>query len=78
MKQHDALLKRLGADVVSMTTEAAAAARAAYTRYGKGVGSPEVLNYGDCLAYGVARALDEPLLSKGGDFAQTDIRQVAT
>ena len=33
-------------------------------------GCPEL---GDCLSYGTAAALDEPLLFTGSDFAQTDI-----
>ena len=69
----DALLHRLDIDVVPMTGEAAAFARAAYARWGKGVGSPGVLNYGDCLAYGVAMAEGERLLFKGDDFSCTDV-----
>lgn len=69
----DALLQRLHIEVVGMSPEAATFARAAYARYGKGVGSPGVLDFGDCLAYGVARAADEPLLFTGEDFSQTDI-----
>jgi ribonuclease VapC len=56
-----------------MSPAAAEFARYAYSRYGKGVGSPGVLNHGDVLAYGVARAEDAPLLYKGDDFRQTDI-----
>lgn len=69
----DALLTRLGLEVVPMSAEAAAAARSAYARWGRGVGSPGVLNFGDCLAYGVARAADQPLLFKGDDFTRTDV-----
>jgi ribonuclease VapC len=69
----DALLSRLAIQVVPMSPTAAEFARDAYSRYGKGVGSPGVLNYGDVLSYGVARAEDEPLLFKGDDFRQTDI-----
>jgi ribonuclease VapC len=69
----DALLARLGIEVVPLSLEAAEFARLAYARYGKGVGSPAVLNYGDVLSYGVARAAGEPLLFKGEDFPQTDI-----
>jgi hypothetical protein len=36
-------------------------------------GSPGVLNYGDCLSYGMAVALRQPLLFKGDDFSQTDV-----
>lgn len=70
----DALLQRLGISIAPMSPEAASHGRAAYSRYGKGVGSPGVLNYGDCLAYGIAMALREPLLFTGSDFRQTDVR----
>jgi ribonuclease VapC len=73
----DALLQRLEIRTVPFTPEAAAHARSAYRRYGKGVGSPSMLNYGDCLSYGTAIALGEPLLFKGDDFPRTDIAAVA-
>ena len=63
-----------GVEIVQMSPAAAQIASAAYARYGKGVGRPGVLNLGDCLAYGVAQALGEPLLFKGDDFAATDVR----
>jgi ribonuclease VapC len=71
----DALLSRLAIEVVPMSPAAAEFARDAYSRYGRGVGSPGVLNYGDVLSYGVARAEDEPLLFKGEDFPRTDVGQ---
>jgi ribonuclease VapC len=73
----DALLHRLGVTVVDMTPDAARLARLAYARFGKGVGSPGVLNFGDCLAYGVATAARDPLLFKGDDFARTDVQAAA-
>jgi ribonuclease VapC len=60
-----------------MSEDAARLARLAYARFGRGVGFPPVLNYGDCLAYGVAMTAREPLLFKGTDFAQTDVDAVA-
>lgn len=69
----DALLERMYARVVEMSVPAAKLARLAYGRFGKGVGDPAVLNYGDCLSYGVAMAAREPLLFKGGDFRATDV-----
>jgi ribonuclease VapC len=72
----DALLHRLAIQVVPMSSDAAALSRSAYSRFGRGVGSPGVLNYGDCLAYGVAMAASEPLLFKGDDFARTDVLAV--
>ena len=73
----DALLQRLSLVTIAMSPESAACAREAFRRFGKGVGSPRVLNYGDCLAYGVAMATGNPLLFKGNDFAQTDIAVAA-
>jgi ribonuclease VapC len=72
----DALLQRLQIRVVAMSPEAAAHARSAQLRFGKGIGSPAVLNFGDCLTYGVARDLAGPLLFKGDDFSRTDIPSV--
>jgi ribonuclease VapC len=31
------------------------------------------LNFGDCFAYALAKAMNEPLLFKGDDFMRTDI-----
>jgi ribonuclease VapC len=73
----DALLQRLDIRTIPFTVEAAAHARSAYRRFGKGVGSPSVLNYGDCLSYGTAIASGEPLLFKGDDFPRTDIPAAA-
>ncbi len=72
----DALLERIGARTIEMSVPAAKLARLAYARFGKGVGDPAVLNFGDCLAYGVAMAAAEPLLFKGEDFAHTDVAAV--
>jgi ribonuclease VapC len=49
----------------------------AFRRYGKGR-HRAALNLGDCCAYGLAKALDEPLLFKGDDFSQTDVASVPT
>lgn len=37
-------------------------------------GRPARLNFGDCMAYAVAKVAGCPLLYKGGDFARIDIR----
>lgn len=73
----DALLERLNIRVVEMSVPAARLARLAYVRYGKGVGDPGVLNYGDCLTYGVTMTEREPLLFNGDDFRQTDVEVVS-
>jgi ribonuclease VapC len=44
-----------------------------WRRYGKGR-HPAGLNLGDCFSYGLALALDLPLLFKGEDFAGTDVK----
>ncbi|CAN5562562.1 type II toxin-antitoxin system VapC family toxin [soil metagenome] len=52
-------------------------ARAAHLKYGRGSRSPARLNYGDCFAYALAIATDEPLLFKGSDFIHTDVHAAA-
>jgi ribonuclease VapC len=47
----------------------------AFLRFGKGR-HPAKLNYGDCMAYALAKSLGAPLLFKGNDFALTDIESV--
>jgi len=56
-----------------VTADQLAHARNAYVAYGKGIGHPAQLNFGDCFSYALAKALGAPLLYKGGDFAKTDI-----
>ncbi len=69
----DALIERMRIRIVPLSVDAARLARLAYARFGKGVGDPPVLNYGDCLAYGAAMAEGHPLLFKGDDFSRTDV-----
>jgi ribonuclease VapC len=49
-------------------------ALSAFARYGKGIDPKARLNLADCAAYALAKTLDVPLLFKGNDFAQTDIK----
>lgn len=70
----DELIDRLGIELVDVTQAQAQAAREAYRDYGRSSGHPARLNYGDCFAYGLARAEGEPLLFKGDDFVHTDLR----
>jgi ribonuclease VapC len=51
-------------------------ARQAFLDFGKGRHKAG-LNYGDCFSYALAKATDEPLLFKGNDFGETDIRGAA-
>lgn len=47
-------------------------AMGAWWKYGKGR-HPAGLNFGDCLAYAVAKLAGMPLLCVGDDFGQTDL-----
>ncbi len=62
-----------GAEVVAVTPEQATLAIGAFRTYGKGR-HPAGLNIGDCFSYALATAIGHPLLFKGNDFAQTDVR----
>ncbi|MDO5503691.1 MAG: type II toxin-antitoxin system VapC family toxin [Actinomycetia bacterium] len=70
----DALLAETETSLIPFTPDHAAAARAAYRRYGRGSGHPARLNLGDCMSYAVAALDDEPLLFTGRDFSHTDVR----
>jgi ribonuclease VapC len=69
----DLWLQERGISVISVDHTMARLAGEAFARFGKGR-HPAGLNYGDCFAYALAKSLDAPLLYKGDDFAQTDIR----
>jgi ribonuclease VapC len=70
----DWLLRSLGFEIMVVTQEDVLLARAAFLRYGKGR-HPAKLNFGDCFSYALAMRMNEPLLFKGNDFSQTDVRQ---
>lgn len=70
----DNILSRFGVELEAFTAEQAEIARAAYRDFGKGSGHPARLNFGDCIAYALAKATGEPLLYTGDDFGHTDIR----
>ena len=70
----DDFITRSAIVIEPVTERQARIAREAYRDYGKGSGHPAGLNFGDCFAYALARDLGEPLLFKGVDFAETDIR----
>jgi ribonuclease VapC len=44
-----------------------------WRQFGKGQ-HRAALNFGDCFSYGLARALEAPLLFKDADFAATDVQ----
>ena len=69
----DDFIETAGIRIEPVTLNQASIARSAHLRYGKGTGHGAALNYGDCFAYGLAKALDVPLLCKGNDFPLTDL-----
>jgi ribonuclease VapC len=68
----DDFIKAAGIRIEPLTTDQAHTARSAHLRFGKGTGGA-ALNYGDCFAYALAKAMDASLLCKGNDFPLTDI-----
>jgi ribonuclease VapC len=72
-RQAEAFLRAAAIVVEPVTLQQGALARQAYYDFGWGRHRAR-LNFGDCFAYALAKAMDEPLLFKGLDFLQTDVR----
>lgn len=72
----DLYLARSRMEIATFTESQARLARTAFERYGKGR-HPAQLNFGDCMAYALAKDTGEELLFKGTDFAQTDVAVAA-
>ena len=70
----DAFFRTFPMVMVPIDRVQAALARDARRIYGRGTSHPARLNMGDCFAYALAKALNKPLLYKGDDFSQTDVR----
>ena len=75
-RELDRLLDTIAAEITPVTAEQAKLGREAYKQFGKGR-HPTGLNLGDCFAYALAIALEEPLLFKGEDFSSTDVAVAA-
>jgi|SRR5271156_2449283 len=71
-RRFDDLFREGAIAIEPVTAEQAEIAREAYRDFGKGRHKAG-LNFGDCFAYALAKALNEPLLFKGDDFRHTDI-----
>lgn len=68
------LLDTFGIRISSFDEPALNSAIDGYAAFGKGRGLPKaLLNFGDCLAYGVAKTTGGELLYTGDDFARTDL-----
>uniref|UniRef100_UPI0019D06230 type II toxin-antitoxin system VapC family toxin n=1 Tax=Candidatus Protofrankia californiensis TaxID=1839754 RepID=UPI0019D06230 len=72
-RRFDELVRVADVEVVAVTVEHATLARQAYRDFGRGIGSPARLNFGDCFAYALVAQRREPLLFKGEDFIHTDL-----
>jgi ribonuclease VapC len=72
-RRFDDLLREAAVVIEPVTKAQARIAREAYRDFGKGSGHPAKLNFGDCFAYALAKALAEPMLFKGDDFPHTDV-----
>ena len=72
-RELDLWLQRAKVEIVTVDDEQVDFARRGWRRFGKGR-HPAGLNYGDCFAYALAVSRDEPLLFKGNDFGQTDVK----
>ncbi len=69
----DHFLENVSAESIPVSTALGERAIAAFERFGKGRHKAS-LNLGDCFAYACAQELGVPLLFKGDDFSQTDVR----
>jgi ribonuclease VapC len=73
-RRYDELIEAAQIAIEPVTEAQARIARQAYRDFGKASGHPAKLNFGDCFAYALAKAKAEPLLFKGQDFSQTDVK----
>ncbi|MEK8121595.1 type II toxin-antitoxin system VapC family toxin [Methylocystis sp. IM4] len=67
------LLDEAGIRVIHIADSMTVIALRAFEQYGRSR-HPADLNFGDCFAYACAKAYRAPLIYKGNDFAQTDLR----
>ena len=72
-RQADAFLRAAAVVEEPVTLRQGELARQAFYDFGRGRHRAQ-LNFGDCFAYALAKAVDEPLLFKGQDFLRTDVR----
>ena len=67
------LMNRAQIQVVPFNADHMRWALHGWRHYGKGQ-HRAALNLGDCFSYGLAKAMDAPLLFKGEDFQHTDVK----
>lgn len=71
----DNFLRTIGAKEVAIGGSTHKRALDAAKTFGRFVGHPAKLNFGDCFSFASATELRLPLLFKGNDFNQTDIEK---
>jgi len=71
-REFDLFVVRAKLQIVSVDSEQVEIARSAWRKYGTGR-HPAALNYGDCFVYALSKATGEPILTKGTDFAKTNL-----
>lgn len=69
----DEFCRSVDAEEIAISLEIGDIALNASMTYGKAVGHPADLNFGDCLSYACAKSLGAVLIYKGSDFALTDL-----
>ncbi|WP_157016241.1 type II toxin-antitoxin system VapC family toxin [Mesorhizobium xinjiangense] len=69
----DELVMEIGAEAIGISDTVGDLALDAAMTYGKVVGHPADLNFGDCFAYACAKSRGVGLIYKGNDFARTDL-----
>ena len=72
-RRFDDFFREASFTIEAVTAGQALIAREAYKDFSKGSGHPAQLNFGDCFAYALAKAMSEPILFKGQDFIHTDV-----
>ena len=72
-RQAEAFLRAAAVLEEPVTLQQGALARQAFYDFGRGRHRAR-LNFGDCFAYALAKAMNEPLLFKGHDFIRTDVQ----
>ncbi|HJQ55694.1 MAG TPA: type II toxin-antitoxin system VapC family toxin [Vineibacter sp.] len=69
----DAVFAEFEASEIEISGDIGQRALDAAATYGKALGHPADLNFGDCFAYACARQHKVGLIYKGDDFARTDL-----
>jgi ribonuclease VapC len=72
-RRFDELVLEAELQIEPVTEAHARIAREAYRDFGKGSGHRASLNFGDCFAYALAKAKQQPILCKGDEFKHTDL-----